>query len=116
MKTIIILSVFCTILSITVVGLIWFARKILSELMYVSETMGDFLVVIDNFSNHLETINTMETYYGDETLQSLVEHARAVVEEIEQFESIYSLTTDLSEESYDDENEQEEDLTDDEAI
>ena len=82
--------------------------------MYVSETMGDFLVVIDNFSDHLETINTMETYYGDETLQSLVEHTRAVVEEIEHFESIYSLTTDLSEEG--DEDEQEEDLADDEAV
>ena len=110
-KTIIILSVFCIILTIVVVGLIWFVRKILSELMYVSETMGDFLVVIGNFSDHLETVNTMETYYGDEILQSLVEHTRAVVEEIEQFETIYSLTTEIEETEYEEEDE----LSDDEA-
>ena len=97
MKTIIILSVFCVILSIMVLSLVWFVRRILAKLLYVSESMGDFLIVIDNFSTHLEQVNSMETYYGDETLQSLVEHSRVVVEEIEQFEAIYSLTTEIDE-------------------
>ena len=107
MKTIVILSVLCFILVLIVVGLLWFIRRILSKLLYVSESIGDFLIIIDNFATHLGTVNGMETYYGDETLQSLLEHSRVIIDEIEQFESIYSLTTntDADEEEYDEEEE-----------
>jgi hypothetical protein len=106
MKTIVVLSVLCFILVFIVVGLLWFIRRILSKLLYVSESIGDFLIVIDNFTTHLETVNNMETYYGDETLQSLLEHSRIIMDEIEQFESIYSLTTNTdADEEYEEEEE-----------
>tara|TARA_R110002074_G_scaffold195928_1_gene362540 strand:+ start:482 stop:679 length:198 start_codon:yes stop_codon:yes gene_type:complete len=47
----------------------------------------------------------METFYGDETIQGLIEHTKEVVTEAEEFESIYSLTTDLEEYDEDDEDE-----------
>jgi hypothetical protein len=104
MKTIVVLSVFCVAFAAAMVFLIWYIRKILNELLYISENIGDFLVVIDNYAEHLETVYNMETYYGDETIQGMIEHTKAVVEEISQFESIYSLTTDLEEDTeYEDE-------------
>tara|TARA_R100001082_G_scaffold109815_1_gene87918 strand:- start:7675 stop:7917 length:243 start_codon:yes stop_codon:yes gene_type:complete len=65
--------------------------------------MGDFLVVIDNYASHLNSVYEMEMFYGDETLESLMKHTQAVVDEVEQFSSIYSLTTDLSEQEEGDE-------------
>ena len=119
MKTIIVLSVFCAIAVIIIVFLIWYIRKILNELLYISGNIGDFLVVIDNYSEHLETVYNMETYYGDETIQGMVEHTKVIVEEIRQFESVYSLTTDLEdyendEEDYEDYEEEIEEEIDDE--
>ena len=109
MKTVIILSVFCAFFAITTIFLFWYVRKILSKLLFISENIGDFMVVIDNYANHLETVYNMETYYGDDTIQGLIEHTKAITEEIEEFESVYSLTTDLDEEyEYDEEDEIEE--------
>ena len=34
----------------------------------------------------------METYYGDETLERLLEHSRELVKEIEAYKEIYELT------------------------
>ena len=112
MKTVIILSILCTFFLISTVLLLWYVRGILSKLLYISESMGDFMIIIDNYANHLDTVYSMETYYGDETLQSLLEHTNVVAGEIEQFESIYTLTTDLEdtegeeEELYDDEEDE----------
>tara|TARA_R100000008_G_scaffold86602_1_gene80412 strand:- start:2227 stop:2583 length:357 start_codon:yes stop_codon:yes gene_type:complete len=107
MKTVIILSVLCFFFFSTTAFLVWYIRGILSKLLYVSESMGDFMIVVDNYANHLDTVYNMETFYGDETLQSLLQHTAAVVEEIEQFESIYTLTTDLEAEQDEPDDEEE---------
>lgn len=103
MKLIVSLSIICALTTITTGLLIWYLRGVLSKLLYVSESMGDFLVVIDNYASHLGSVYEMEMFYGDETLESLMKHTQAVVEEVEQFSSIYSLTTDMSEEEEGDE-------------
>tara|TARA_R100000008_G_C3503405_1_gene124892 strand:- start:35 stop:397 length:363 start_codon:yes stop_codon:yes gene_type:complete len=114
MKTTIILSVFCIFFATTTGFLIWYIRKILSKLLFISENIGDFVVVIDNYASHLETVYNMETYYGDETIQGLIEHTKEIVAEAEEFESVYSLTTELEE--YDEEEIDEiEELLDDET-
>ena len=40
----------------------------------------------------------METFYGDETLGGLIRHSKRVVEDIKEFEDIYTLTNDGLEE------------------
>lgn len=105
MKTIVILSVFCAFFAMTTIFLIWYIRKIITKLLFISENIGDFVVVVDNYASHLESVYNMETFYGDETIQGLIEHTKEVVTEAEEFESIYSLTTDLEEYDEDDEDE-----------
>ena len=70
----------------------------LSKLLYVSDSIGDLLVSAKNFSNHLDGLHEMETYYGDETLGGLIRHSKQVVEDIREFEDIYTLTNDGLEE------------------
>ena len=105
MKTIVILSVFCAFFAMTTIFLVWYIRKIITKLLFISENIGDFVVVVDNYASHLESVYNMETFYGDDTIQGLIEHTKEVVTEAEEFESIYSLTTDLEEYDEDDEDE-----------
>jgi len=87
------------ILSVSInVLLIWYIRKMLSKLLYVSDSIGDLLVSAKNFSSHLDGLHEMETYYGDETLGGLIRHSKQVIEDIKEFEDIYTLTNDGLEE------------------
>ena len=106
MKTIVVLSVLCAFFAMTTIFLIWYVRKILTKLLFISENIGDFVVVIDNYASHLETVYNMDMFHGDETIQGLIEHTKEVVTEAEEFESVYSLTTDLEE--YDEDDEEDE--------
>tara|TARA_A100001391_G_scaffold205331_1_gene205073 strand:+ start:6528 stop:6758 length:231 start_codon:yes stop_codon:yes gene_type:complete len=70
----------------------------LQKLLYVSDSIGDLMVSAKNFSNHLDGIHEMETFYGDETLGGLIRHSKQVIEDIKEFEDIYTLTNDGLEE------------------
>lgn len=108
------LSIVCTFLFLATVGLIAYLRIVLRKLLYVSETIGDFLVTLDNYAGHLETVYGMETFYGDETLEALLKHTAEMIKEIENFSSIYSLTTILEDEEDEKEEVIEEEYIDEE--
>ena len=72
--------------------LLWYIRKMLSKLLYVSDSIGSLLVSAKDFSNHLDGLHAMEMYYGDETLGALIKHSKQVIEDIKEFEDIYELT------------------------
>ena len=74
------------------IGVFAYARSVVVKLLSVSEELGDLKVMIDTFYNHLVSIYQMEMFYGDETLEFLVEHSRSLAEQMDTFEYIYSLT------------------------
>ena len=78
--------------------LMWYIRKMLTKLLYISDSIGDLLVSTKNFSNHLDGLHAMEMYYGDETLGSLISHSKQVIEDIKEFEDVYTLTNEGLEE------------------
>ncbi len=78
--------------------LIWYIRKMLQKLLYVSDSIGSLLVSAKGFSDHLDGLHAMEMYYGDETLGALIKHAKQVIEDIKDFEDIYTLTNEGLEE------------------
>ena len=67
--------------------------------------MGDLLNNMEIITDHLEQIHSLETFYGDESLQSLIRHSRDIVEEIKGYEEIYNLTTEAEEEGKEEEGE-----------
>jgi hypothetical protein len=89
--------------------LIWYLRKVLYKLLFVSDNIDDLLALIEEFSNHVERIHSMETYYGDEVLQGLVGHSKQIVEAIKEYEGVYSVNRYLEqqEEYYGEEEEEE---------
>ena len=48
--------------------------------------------MIESFAAHSKEVYEMEMFYGDQTLQSLMDHAKSFNEQLETFEYIYSLT------------------------
>ena len=85
--------------------LFWYIRKMLSKLLYVSDSIGSLLVSAKNFSNHLDGLHAMEMYYGDETLGALIKHSKQVIEDIKEFEDIDELTNEGLVEDEDEEQE-----------
>jgi len=86
-----------------------YTRAILARLLFISEELGDLQDMVDSFAKHLQTVYELDTFYGDQTLQGLLQHAVSFNEQLETFEWVYSLTEDNKEQSaYDEASDSEE--------
>jgi len=65
-------------LSLTGV-LVWLSIIQSRRLSYISENAGDLIDIIANYKKHLKKIYEMEMFYGDETLEYLMDHTRSLV-------------------------------------
>ena len=79
------------------IGLFAYARAVLARLLFVSEELGDLQDMVDGFARHLQSVYELETFYGDQTLQGLLNHAVSFNEQLETFEYIYELTVEEAE-------------------
>ena len=70
---------------------IWYIRRILVQLLFVSENTENMLDSLNEFSTHLEKVHSLETYYGDLTLQNLINHSKKITEELGEYRIIYNL-------------------------
>ena len=96
--------VIITILTLLNIGLIWYIRSILNKFVFLSENIDDLFYSLEGYSKHLKTLHEMETYYGDETLQSLINHSRDIVNDVKDFKDVYSLEQEELEEIGEEEN------------
>ena len=89
------------IISLSVnVFLFMYTRAILARLLFISEELGDLQDMVDGFAKHLQSVYELESFYGDQTLQTLLEHAVSFNEQLETFEYIYSLTEEETDEDW----------------
>ena len=86
------LSAILTISVAINIGLILYVRTAITQLLSISEELGDLQTMIDSFTGHIMSIYELEMFYGDETLRHLMEHASDLNKTMENFEYIYSLT------------------------
>ena len=89
----IILLAISTLSILLNIFIISYTRKTITELLSISEELGDIHEMVNSFANHIKAVYNMEMFYGDETLGGLMEHAISFNEQLETFEYIYSLTT-----------------------
>ena len=77
-------------LSITLnVLLIWFVRKIQTDyILFIRDNIEGLVQMHKEFNEHLDVVNNMEMYFGDETLVALLEHSKFTKERTEEFLSI----------------------------
>jgi len=72
--------------------LVVYTRGAITRLLSISEELGDFQQMVNAFAKHLKAVYELDMFYGDETLQGLLEHAVSFNEQLDTFEYIYSLT------------------------
>ena len=86
MSSLIILSIVLTF-SLLFNGLIfWYNRQILSRLNFIYQNINDVSELIANYRVHLRSVYQMEMFYGDETLQFLMNHTRSLNNLLEEYE------------------------------
>ena len=85
------------ILALSLIGnvaLAVYARAAIVRLLSVAEELYDLKDMSDSLLSHLQSVYELEMFYGDETLGSLMNHARSYTDQFETFEYIYNLIED----------------------
>ena len=73
-------------------GVFAYARAAIARLLFVSEELGDLQQMVGAFATHAKSVYELEMFYGDPTLEHLMNHAVSFNEQLETFEFIYALT------------------------
>ena len=78
---------FILLLSISLnVLLAWYARKIQTEyILFIRDNLEALSQMHNEFNEHLEVVNNMEMYFGDQTLVELLKHSKFVKEQTAEF-------------------------------
>ena len=78
MEISIVLGVICLVLLLTNILTIRLSIWQSTELADISDGLGDLVEIIENYSNHLKDVYQLDSFYGDETLEGLMNHTNAV--------------------------------------
>ncbi len=70
----------------TNVVLVLYARWILKNYKEIVVAMDSIGEMIAQYVVHLKSVYELEMFYGDETLSSLLQHGRGIVEKLEDIE------------------------------
>ena len=86
---------------------IWQSR----DLADISDNLGDLVEILSNYGEHLKRVYSLDSFYGDETLEFLMEHTRAVRAILEeQYGSTTSITDPIEYEIEEEEENAEEEI------
>ena len=89
--------------------MIWYATKLLGTVKFVQENAEAIQVISEDFKQHLDAVNQMEMYFGDETLSELLKHAEHVSGQISTLSEIMEIQKeDEDDEATEDANKEEE--------
>ena len=70
--------------------LIWYVRELIKRMWSVVSSKKPFLEEVEIYLSHLKNVYEMEMFYGDETLQGLIEHTRYMSDTLKQYREIES--------------------------
>lgn len=88
--TILIISLIVSVL-LNIVS-IYYSITCAKKLMIVANNLFSIRDEIEVFRSHVEAIHETEMYYGDTTLQGLIEHTKDMVAELDKYEDIFTFT------------------------
>ncbi len=86
--------------------LIYYAISAARRLYMVATNIEALNEVFTNFSNHVESVHETEMFYGDQTLQALIEHSKEVLDELDSYEDLMGMV--IEEDEGEDEKKEEE--------
>lgn len=66
-----------------------YSRNVAQKLVLISSEIDDMRAAAASFAAHVKVVYELEAFYGDQTLQSLMDHARSFREYMDEFDFIY---------------------------
>jgi hypothetical protein len=69
-----------------------YIRKKMVPILVSSEESVELFTRLQTYAKHLNTVYELPTFYGDETLQSLLDHTKDFYNFLGRYENIYSFT------------------------
>jgi len=100
-----VLGMILTLSLVINVVLFMYSRNVTRKLGMIANEMADLRDATTSFANHVRTVYELEMFYGDQTLQALMDHARSFRDYLGEFDYIYIIE---EQEENDQENEEEE--------
>ena len=80
-----------TVLIIIVALLLFALYRVNSRVDYFISNLEETFFSIESYREHLEMVYGLETYYGDDTLQSLLEHSSQLSDFLRESQQVFSL-------------------------
>ena len=66
--------------------LVWYVRKVQTEyILFIRDNLEALTDMHSEFNEHLDVVNNMEMYFGDQTLVELLKHSKFVKEQTAEF-------------------------------
>ena len=72
------LAIALSISALINVVFFWLLLGQSSRLSIVADNSSDLIEIIKSFRGHVKAVYSLDAFYGDETLEGLLEHARAL--------------------------------------
>ena len=79
----ILLSVLLTSSAIINIVFVWYTRKLLNYLEMTNEEARGIFNSVAEYENHLSDVYGRDIFYGDATLEALLEHTGKLADEIQ---------------------------------
>jgi hypothetical protein len=92
LNLVITLAIILAISILANVLLWWYLRDRIVKIFTASEEVSEIFSMIDAYEEHLQSVYEMPTFYGDSTLQGLLEHTKEMVGFLKKYEEVYSFT------------------------
>ena len=71
--------------------LVFYAARLARRLFVVAANIEDVYNTFDIFRQHVEQIHEAEMFYGDQTLQTLIDHSKEVLSVLENYEDLMEM-------------------------
>ena len=93
-------ALFNCVLVITLTGIVPFllflsiclnVKTLLNQINDINDDIEEMFGTFDDFTKHIEGIYQLELFYGDETLESVINHSRNVLDEINEYRQKFYL-------------------------
>tara|TARA_B100000963_G_C22491806_1_gene609625 strand:- start:728 stop:946 length:219 start_codon:yes stop_codon:yes gene_type:complete len=70
----------------------------LKRFLSFQEELDTFSETLEEYKEHIDIVNNLERFYGDETLGNLLRHSKALVERCQSFQRVLKQEEDYGEE------------------
>jgi hypothetical protein len=88
-------------------GLVWYIRKTLDHYNEIDDDFASILEDMFSFEEHLQQVYQMEMFYGDQTLEAMIQHMSEIIDEITFYREKYFFAEDVTQEGEEDDSEKE---------